>query len=190
VIERGKIMSATNDISYCAYGPSPDSASLLWLAVHTYPRHEKRVASMLTLKAIDNYLPIVTRLHAWSDRRKKIDLPLFPNYVFVHIHPSAESRVGVLQVPGVVQFVGCGKQIVPIPPEQIENIRTLLANKIALDPYPFLKLGQRVRIRGGALDGVEGVLVRRNGTRRLIISVDSLERSLSMCVEGLDVEGI
>lgn len=190
MIERGKIMSATNDISYCAYGPSPDSASLHWLAVHTYPRHEKRVASMLTLKAIDNYLPIVTRLHVWSDRRKKIDLPLFPNYVFVRIHPSAESRVGVLQVPGVVQFIGCGKQIVPIPPEQIENIRILLANKIALDPYPFLKLGQRVRILGGALDGVEGVLVRRNGTRRLIISVDSLERSLSMCVEGLDVEGI
>lgn len=87
-------------------------------------------------------------------------------------------------------FVGPRKQAVPIPDRQIEDIQILLQNKIALDPYPFLKIGQRVRIRGSSLDGIEGILVRRNGARRLVISVDNLERSLSICVEGLEVEGI
>jgi transcription antitermination factor NusG len=177
-------------IAYFQPESSPDPAFALWFAIRTHPRHEKQVASQLTYKSIDNYLPIVTRLHVWSDRRKKINLPLFPCYAFVHILPSAESRVFVLQVPGVIEFVGAGHQPVSIPPEQIEAIRTLIENKIALDPYPFLKVGQRVRIRGGALDGIEGILLRRNGMRRLVITVDSLERSLSVCVEGLDVEGI
>ncbi|HLW53528.1 MAG TPA: UpxY family transcription antiterminator [Candidatus Angelobacter sp.] len=163
--------------------------SVSWFAIQTFPRHEKRVAALLTLKGFDNYLPSVSQVHQWSDRRKEVVLPLFPCYAFVHIFPSPEHLVQVLQVRGVIGFVGAG-QGTPIPDGQIEDIRILLKNKIALDPYPFLKIGQRVRIRGGSLDGIEGILLRRNGTRRLIISVDSLERSLSLCVEGLEVEGI
>lgn len=183
MIPSGKISSLETE--------SPvDPASVFWYAVQTYPRHEKQVASQLTFKGIDNYLPLFTRLRTWSDRQKKIDLPLFPCYAFVHISPYAESRVRVLQIPGIVGFVGGGKQSSFIPQEQIESIRTLLVNKIALDPYPFLKIGQRVRIRRGSLNGIEGILVRRNGMRRLIISVDTLERSLSLSIEGLDVEAV
>lgn len=169
---------------------SPTAVTFSWYAIHTFPRHEKRVASQLTFKGVDNYLPIVPSLHQWSDRRKKVDLPLFPCYSFVHILPSAEDRVQVLRVPGVIGFLGAGGQGLPIPDKQIEDIRTLLINKIALDPYPFLKIGQRVRIRGGSLDGIEGILARRNGTSRLVISVDSLERSLSLSVEGFEVEAV
>lgn len=190
MIESKDVISAQNVSGYKpASSPEPDS--FLWFAIQTYPRHEKRVACQLALKGINNYLPLFTRLNQWSDRQKKVETPLFPRYAFVHINPSAESRVHVLQIPGVVGFVGCSsKQLVPVPLEQIENIHRLLANKIALDPYPFLKIGQRVRLRGGALNGIEGILVRRNGAHRLIISVDALERSLSLCIEGLDVEAI
>lgn len=164
--------------------------SVSWFAIQTYARHEKRVASQLILKGVDHYLPVVSRYSQWSDRRKLVDLPLFPCYLFVHIVPSSECRIQILQVAGVIAFVGSGSHPAPIPDNQIEDVRTLIQSKVALDPYPFLKIGQRVRIRGGSLDGIEGILVRRNGARRLIISVDSLERSLSICVEGLEIEGI
>lgn len=168
----------------------PSLESVCWFAIQTYPRHEKRVASQLMLKGVEHYLPVVSRLTQWSDRRKVVEFPLFPCYLFVHIAPSAERRVNVLQLPGVIAFVGPNQHATPIPDNQIEDVRTLLKSKVALDPYPFLKIGQRVRIRSGSLDGIEGILVRRNGTRRLIISVDSLERSLSICVEGLEIEAI
>lgn len=168
----------------------PVAESVSWFAIQTFPRHEKQIASQLTLKGVDNYLPIVPKVHQWSDRRKKVDLPLFPCYAFVHIFPSPEQRVQVLRIPGVIQFLGGGGQGLPIPDRQIEDIRTLLISKIALDPYPFLKVGQRVRISGGSLDGIEGILVRRNGSSRLVISVDSLERSLSLSVEGFEVEAV
>lgn len=182
-----------SNIGYTSAPDSPVSPLLdptFWFAIQTYPKHEKRVVSQLTTKGVENYLPLVTRIHQWSDRRKQVEMPLFAGYAFVHIPPSAECRVQVLQVAGVLGFVGAGRQGLPIPDQQIEYIRTLLQNKISLDPYPFLKIGQRVRIRGGSLDGIEGILIRRNGMRRLIISVETLERSLSVCVEGLAVEGI
>ena len=183
-------------MSNIGYTPAPNLSvsplldPALWFAIQTCPRHEKKVVSQLTTKGVENYLPLVTRIHQWSDRRKQVEMPLFAGYAFVHIPPSAECRVRVLQVPGVLGFVGAGRQGLPIPDRQIENIRTLLQNKISLDPFPFLKIGQRERIRGGSLDGIEGILLRRNGMRRLIISVETLERSLSVCVEGLAVEGI
>jgi transcription antitermination factor NusG len=171
-------------------GISPTETCPAWFAIQTAPRHEKRITNQLTGTGVENYLPVVTQLRQWSDRRRKVDLPLFPCYTFVHIHPSPEQRVKVLQVSGVIGFVGAAGQGIAIPDRQIENIRALLTSSIAFDPYPFLKIGQRVRIRGGSLDGIEGILMRRNGLRRLVISVDSLERSLSLCVEGLDVEPI
>lgn len=169
---------------------TPLSEPALWFAIHTYPRHEKRVSSHLSLKGVENHLPLLTQVHQWSDRRKAVDLPLFPCYVFVQIPPVAESRVQVLQVPGVISLVGSGGEGTPIPENQIDAIRTLLKNKVRTDPYPFLKIGQRVKVRGSYLDGVEGILIRRNGMRRLIISVEALERSVAICVEGLQVEAI
>jgi transcription antitermination factor NusG len=165
-------------------------AQSCWFAIHTYARHEKRVASELSHKGIEVYLPLLVKRHQWSDRQKLVELPLFPCYAFARLQPSAAARVKLLQTGGVLGLVGAAGQGEPIPDSQIENVRMLLTNKILLDPYHFLKVGQRVRVRGGSLDGLEGILVRRNGNRRLVISVESLERSLAISVEGLEVEPI
>lgn len=171
-------------------GDQPGLHAAQWFAIHTYPKHEKRVASELLYKGVEVYLPLVVSQHQWSDRKKMVALPLFPCYAFARIESSAESRVKILHTGGVISLVGSANQgkPVPIPDHEIENVRILLASKVQLDPYHFLKIGQRVRVRGGSLDGVEGILVQRKGNRRLVISVESLERSLSISIEGLNVE--
>ncbi len=159
-----------------------------WYAVHTYPRHEKRVAAELTEKGIESYLPLVAEEHYWSDRKKTVEMPLFSCYAFVRMVPTPQQRVAVLRIPGVIGFVGRQHQGAPIPEQEIESVRRLLENEIKFKLYPFLKIGQRVRVRGGALDGVEGILVGRNGEQRLIVSVATVERSLAISVEGYHIE--
>jgi transcription antitermination factor NusG len=159
-----------------------------WFALHTYPRHEKRVAAELKNHGVEVFLPLLSRRHQWSDRQKQVEVPLFPCYTFARIHSSAEERIKLLRVNGVLGLVGAAGRGTPIPDQQIETVRTLVRHNVPLDPYMFLKVGQRVRVRGGSLDGLEGILVRRDGTRRLVISVEHLERSLSMNIEGLEVE--
>jgi transcription antitermination factor NusG len=159
-----------------------------WFAVHTYPRHEKRVVAELEHKGIESYLPLVEEEHYWSDRKKAVELPLFSCYAFVRLAPTPQKRVAVLRVPGVIGFVGPQNQGTPIPEQEIESVRRLLENEIKFKSYPFLKIGQRVRVRGGALDGVEGILMARNGEKRLVVSVATIERSLAISVEGYHIE--
>ena len=161
-----------------------------WYAIQTRPRHEKSAAAELEQKEITTFLPLVTEIHRWSDRRKKVESPLFAGYAFVNVALTAESRISVLRTNGVLSFVGCHNQGAPIPEDQIEGIRSLVANGVPFSPYFFLKVGQRVRIRGGCLDGVEGILVRQNGDQRLILSVDMIQRSLAVSIEGYDVEPV
>jgi transcription antitermination factor NusG len=158
-----------------------------WYAIQTRPRHEKKVTAELTEKHIDSYLPLLNQMHRWSDRRKLVQVPLFPGYVFVRANLDPEIRVAVLRSCGAIAFVGPQREPLPIPDSEIEDIRTLLLTKVPLTPFPFLKIGQRVRVRGGALDGLEGILVT-NGHRRLVISVESIQRSLSITIEGYDLE--
>ncbi len=161
-----------------------------WFAVKTRPRHEKKVVSELEHRGIVNYLPLVHETHRWSDRRKELDLPLFPGYVFVQTAMSPESRLAVVRVNGVLHFVGSRNQGTAIPEKQIEGIRKLLASDVQAMPYAFVKVGQRVSIRGGALDGLEGIVVGRNGRRRFVISIEAIERSLAISVEGYDLEAV
>jgi transcription antitermination factor NusG len=162
-----------------------------WYALQTRPRHEKKVAAELDQKGVSTFLPLVSEVRQWSDRRMRITVPLFSCYAFVNIVPTAEVRVTVLQSHGVLNFVGNGKEALPIPETQIEDIRKLLDRKVPFAAHPFLEVGQRVRIRGGALDGIEGILERRsNGNQRLVISVQTIQRSLSISVEGYEVEPI
>jgi transcription antitermination factor NusG len=168
---------------------TPALTQVHWYAVQTRPRHEKKVAVELTQKCIDSYLPLLNQTHHWSDRRKIVQVPLFPGYLFVRAQLDPRVRVGVLSIWGALAFVGPQREAVPIPESQIEDIRTLLNTKVYLSPYPFLRVGQRVRVRGGALDGVEGILVT-NGQKRLVISVESIQRSLSLTIEGYDVEPV
>ena len=182
--------SLTQIAAYKWDGPAAACETAQWYAIQTRPRHEKSAAAELTQKGIITFLPLVTQIHRWSDRRKKVELPLFSCYTFVQIVPTPETRVSVLRTNGVLNFVGCRNQGAPIPEAQIQSVRTLLASKVPFTSYPFLKVGQRVRIRGGCLDAMEGILIRQNGDRGLVVSVDMIQRSLALSIEGFDVEPV
>src|SRR5579862_9944758 len=161
-----------------------------WYALHTRPRHEKLVVQRLLERGVETFLPIVTETHRWSDRKKSVQLPLFSCYVFAKFIPNRSDRLQVLRVGGVLGLVGSQGEGTPIPDSQIDAVRTLVGGAVPWSPYPFLQIGQRVRIRGGALEGLEGILVSRSGNQTLVISVDALQRSLAVRVEGYQVEAI
>jgi len=161
-----------------------------WYAVQTRSRHEKMVARQLEGRGFSTFLPLTTQLRQWSDRRKLVELPLFPGYAFLRMAYQAEQRLRVLGTDGIVSFVGAHGQGMPIPDEQIEHIQTLLTAKVPFESHPFLKVGQRVRIRSGSLNGTEGILVGQEGDRMLIISVELIQRSVSIRLQGYEVEAI
>jgi transcription antitermination factor NusG len=168
---------------------NPPGEQACWYAVRTRPRHEKKVASDLQEKGIETYLPLLTQVRRWSDRRKVIEVPLFSCYAFVNSVFDLHLRLAIYGSSGALGFVGPNNQGISIPDAQIENIRTLMASHVPLTPYPLLKVGQQVRVRGGALDGVEGILATKDG-RRLVVSVESVHVSFSVNLEGYDVEPI
>lgn len=159
-----------------------------WYALHTKARHEKVVEQRLQQKGVTTYLPMITEVHRWSDRKKKVQLPLFSCYLFAKLAPTKVDRLRVLCVDGVFSFVGPGGEGTPIPEAQIEGVRALVEGGLPCSTHPFLKVGQRVRVRSGALDGLEGILVDRNGDSTLVISIDAIQRSLAVRVEGYEVE--
>lgn len=167
---------------------SPTAAS--WFAVRTRSRHEKVVERQLQGQGIEVFHPIVKQFHQWSDRRKLVETPLFSGYAFVRILPSAEERVRVLRTQGVVELVGGQGQGLSIPDEQIEAVRAVVAGNLPFTQHVYLKVGQRVRVRGGSLDGVEGVLVANNGNRHLVISVEPIQRAISISIDGYQVEPV
>lgn len=172
--------------------PGVECARLLdqprWYAVRTRSRHEKLVARQLENQGIESFLPVVTQVRNWSDRRKQVEAPLFSGYAFLRVIHSSNDRIRVLRTQGVVSFVGVHGTGTPIPDYQIEDIKTLVASKIPYKEHAFLHVGQRVRVRGGALDGVQGILVAENGDRSVVISVEPIQRSLCVRVAGYEVE--
>ncbi|MGA8428280.1 MAG: UpxY family transcription antiterminator [Candidatus Sulfotelmatobacter sp.] len=161
-----------------------------WYAIRTRSRHEKMVSDQLEKQGIENFLPLIKRNRKWSDRVKEVELPLFAGYNFVRVSFGSPERLQVLKTHGVAGFVGingCGSAI---PENQIHDIRTLLASKFPFEEQPFLKIGQRVRVRGGALDGMEGILSAHNDDRSLVISLEPIERSLSVRIQGYVVEPV
>jgi transcription antitermination factor NusG len=170
------------------YIPSQASEPLRWYAIHTRAQHEKRVEMRLRECGISIFLPLVRQVHRWSDRRKEVELPLFSCYAFIHVIPTAQTRLRILRTPGVIGFVGFHGEGTPIPDRQIDDVRSLISSGVPFTEYPFLKIGQRVRIRGGSLDGIEGAIVAGHGNRKLVVSVELIQRSIAVTVEGYDVE--
>jgi len=172
----------------------PDGVAMIgssrWYAIHTRARHEKTVLIRLQQQGITVFLPTITEVRRWSDRRKWVEFPLFSCYAFVQLPWVPELRAKVVRTEGVLGFVGFCGGASPIPDVEIQNIRTLLSSMVPYTAYPFLKIGQRVRIRGGALDGVEGILLARNGSNSLVISVEPIQRSLAFKVDGYSVEAV
>jgi len=155
--------------------------------VQTRYRFEKRVVAQLTHKSCEVYLPLLTEHHTWSDRDKVVTVPLFPGYAFVHIDQSREARQSVLQTVGLVGFVSFGGIVMPVPPKQIEDLQLLLQEKGLFSLHPFVHTGQRMRIRGGCLHGLEGVLLQHE-KGKLLISIESIQRSLAVEIQGYELE--
>jgi transcription antitermination factor NusG len=175
-----------NEMQVIAPNPALPPGDAQWYAVMTRPRHEKKVAEELEQTSVTAFLPLVTEVRRWSDRRKTVELPLFPGYVFVRLVPTAQNKVSVLRLGGVLHFVGASGHGTPIFDAEIDTIRAILNNNVPVSATGFLQIGQRVRIRGGALDGVEGILAECG--RRLIVSVNAIQRSLAVTLEGIAVE--
>jgi transcription antitermination factor NusG len=162
-----------------------------WYAVHTKSRHEFQAIERLNQKGINAFLPTVERLRKWKDRKKIISFPLFPGYLFVNISKDSQSILSVLKVKGVVRLLcTLPGEPDPIPDEQILSLQRLIENKAALDPYPYLNEGQKVRIIKGPLSGVEGILVEKLDKHLLVLSVDVLQHGVALTISASDVEKI
>ena len=161
-----------------------------WYAIRTRSRHEKVAARELDAQGICAFLPLMTSIRQWSDRRTKVEMPLFPGYAFVRVDYFSGDRVRVLRTTGVVDFVGQKTDGSSIPDEQIESIRTILIRNVPVKDHPFLSVGQRIRVRNGALSGVEGILVAVKGTRQLVISVEPIQRSLCISLDDYQIENL
>lgn len=168
--------------------PAPEEQR--WYALLTRARHEKIVSQRLGEVGITSFLPVVSELRKWSDRKKLVEFPLFSCYVFAKLAPTNEGRRKALRTDGVYSLVGTRGEGTPIPKEQIEAVRRITEERLACQSHPFLKVGQRVRIRSGALDGVEGVLIARSGESSLLVSIDAIQRSLSVRIDGYAVEPV
>jgi transcription antitermination factor NusG len=157
-----------------------------WFAVYTTPRHEKHVSEILAERQIETFLPLYRTNRQWQKSRPVVlDLPLFPTYVFVRI--ARQARGSVLGTPGVLSIVGSSKEAWPLPDFEIDALRSgLLERKI--EPHPYLVVGERVRIVAGVMAGVEGVLVRKKNDLRVVLSLDTIMRSVAVEVNTDDIE--
>jgi transcription elongation factor/antiterminator RfaH len=156
-----------------------------WYALYTCARHEKRVAEQIERRSFSCFLPVYRSMRQWKDRRKELELALFPGYVFVHM--ALERKLRVLEVPGVVRLVSFNGQPAAVPAEQIETLRKRLASA-SVEPHPYLCKGRRVRVRTGSMEGLEGIVVRRKDRCRIVFSIDLIQRSVAVEVDEADLE--
>jgi transcription termination/antitermination protein NusG len=168
----------------------PEPAVPRWYAVYTRSNFEKRVMADLDSKGVNHFLPLIQERHQWKDRKKAIEVPVFPGYVFARFVDRDENRLRVLRSKGVVRILGADHKIEPIPDAEIESIRLLMTSGVPFLAYPFLHEGARVRVTKGALRGLEGILIRFKNQVRLVLSVSLLAQSVALEIGVQDVEAI
>jgi transcription antitermination factor NusG len=159
-----------------------------WFAAYTNSHHEKRVAAQFAERQIESFLPLYATRHRWRNGcDMNLDLPLFPNYVFVRVDPW--KRVSVLEVPGVVSLVGFGRTLAPLPDFEIEALRSSIGQR-KIEPHPYLVIGERVRIKAGPMAGMEGVLVRRKSNFRVVLALDAIMQCVAVEVDADELEPV
>jgi len=163
-------------------------STLPWFAAYTRYRHENGVAETLASKGFETFLPLYTVTHRWKDRFKHLTLPLFPCYVFVR--GSLVRRLEILTTPGLHWLVGCGGRPSEVPRTEVEALRRTIGEGVKVEPYPFLKYGDWVRVKSGPLAGIEGILVRKKNRSRLVLSIEMLRQSAMVEVDGFVVERV
>lgn len=156
-----------------------------WFALQVRTRHEAGVASFLEGKGYEFFLPTYTCRRRWSDRIKEVETPLFPGYLFCRFDPR--ERLPILKTPGVIQVVGYNRLPVPIEESEVQAIQALVASGLPRHPWPFLAVGDRVRIESGPLRGHEGLLLDFKGNHRLVLSVSLLQRSVAVEIDATSV---
>ncbi|MGC1484001.1 MAG: UpxY family transcription antiterminator [Candidatus Acidiferrum sp.] len=157
-----------------------------WYAAYTCANHERRVADQFLERGVENFLPQYESVRKWKDRKVRLQMPLFPGYVFVHL--PLQNRLNVLQVPGVAYLVGSAGRPVAVPEEEFARIRGLLRKGLRAEPHPYLATGRRVKVRSGPLEGMAGIVVRRKNGNRLVISLELIQRAMAVDVDSADVE--
>jgi transcription antitermination factor NusG len=157
-----------------------------WYAAYTRANHERRVADQLTERGVEHYLPQYESVRKWKDRKVRLQMPLFPGYVFVHL--ALQKRLNVLQVPGVACLVGFAGKPVAVPEEEFARIRGFLKQGLRAEPHPYFTSGRRVRVRSGPLEGMEGIVLRRKNGCRLVVSLELIQRAMAVDVDLADID--
>lgn len=158
-----------------------DPAAYPWFALRVKSRAEKIVATMARHKGFEDFLPLYQTRRLWSDRYKTVELPLFPGYVFCRANP--EFRLPLLTIPGVLNFVGFGRVPAPIDEAEMDAIKRAIGFGLQAEPYPFIEVGQRVRLAEGPLAGLEGFLIEVRKQHRILVSVSLLKRSVAVEID-------
>lgn len=179
-------MSSMQAIARCPMFSAPAVDQAQWYAAYTFPRHEKKIHEQLAQQSVECYLPLYEEVHTWKDRRVKLQTPLFPGYVFIHIAMS--ERMRVLNLERVIRLVG-GMEGKPasLPAEEIEALKRSLQHR-KVQPFPYLAKGRRVRLKSGPLEGLQGIVLRHKGQFRLVVSVECIMNSAMVDLEASDVE--
>ena len=164
------------------------AGSYPWFALQTRSRYEDFVATQLHNKGYETFLPLYKCRRRWSDRIKELELPLFPGYLFCRLNPL--DRLPILVTPGVIQVVGIGKNPIPVDDTEIAALQTAVQSGLPRQPWPFLQIGQRVKVEWGPLRGLEGILLDFKGRHRLVLSVTLLQRSVAVEVDAAGVSPI
>jgi transcription antitermination factor NusG len=159
-----------------------------WLAAYTRSRHEHQVGQQLAQKDLEYLLPTYARLTRWSDRIKRVTAPLFPGYIFVHI--SESERLPVLETVGIVHLVSSAGEPAILSDEEVERLRCCCMGSGEIEPHPYLRIGHRVRVKYGPFAGWEGTLVEKQNSRRLVVSVDQIMKSIAVNIHTADVEPV
>jgi transcription antitermination factor NusG len=157
----------------------------LWYAGYTAARHEKRVAEHFVQRSVAHFLPLYETIRRWNNGRHRVRLPLFPGYIFIHI--ALRDRLSVIEVPGLVRLVGFNRLPYALPDADVNKMIEALSKGVLAEPYPYLTAGTRVEIRNGPLQGMTGILLRRQNRCRVVISVNLIMRSMIVEVEATDV---
>ena len=157
-----------------------------WWALYTRHQHEKTVAETLMAKNFEVFLPVYGSVRRWKDRKKVLSLPLFPCYVFVR--GGLDRKLQIVTTPGVHMILNCGERFATIPDAEIEAIQKVVAGQFRVEPHPFLKCGETVRVMKGSLEGVQGILLRKKNWHRLVLSVNMLAQSVAVEIDASDVE--
>jgi len=157
-----------------------------WYAAHTRANHEKSVAAQLARRSIEHYLPLYESMRVWKDRRKRLHLPLFPGYVFVHF--ELRNRLQVLQIPGLVRLVGFGGIPKSLDEDEIQNLRSAIAKGARAEPFPYVRKGRRVRIIRGPFAGFDGIALRQRKNLRVVLKMDFIQRAILVDVDASCLE--